>query len=124
MLRRRSVRLRIVVLVLVPVIALIGLYGVVLSLTLGTLLSLRQGARVGAEVTTPVSRVQVAVGTERLLALEYLADPTHARLVSFLGQEPKTDVAVRAFLDVREVARQHAGAGEPPGDAVMGHGAG
>ncbi len=89
MLRRRSVRMRIVVLVLVPVVALIGLYGVVLSLTLGSLFSFQQGSRVGNEVTTPVSNVQLQVSVERALALQYLADPTHARLAKLLGQEPK-----------------------------------
>ncbi len=112
MLRRRSVRLRIVVLVLVPLVALIGLYGVVLSLTLGSLFSFQQGSRVGSEVTTPVSNVQIQVGAERALALQYLADPSHTRLAKLLGQEPRSDAAVRAYLTAKAAAQRHAGAGE------------
>jgi hypothetical protein len=46
MLRRRSIRLRIIVLVLVPVVTLLGLYTEVLNLTVSNLLTLRQQAAI------------------------------------------------------------------------------
>ena len=110
MLRRRSVRMRIIVLVLVPVLALIGLYATVLALTLGSVASLRAAASVRAQVTRPLSNAELGLSAERALALQYLADPTHVRLLEYLSQEPKTDTAVRrlnaaaAFVAPRSTA--------------------
>src|SRR5215469_9535538 len=112
MLSRRSIRMRIIVLVLVPVIALIGLYAVALTLTLSSYLALSRSANVRNEVTGPVTNVQVQLSAERELALRYLANPTHARLVGLLTQEPKTDAAVNGFLDVAGKAHSQAAPGE------------
>jgi anti-sigma regulatory factor (Ser/Thr protein kinase) len=112
MLRRRSMRMRIIVLVLVPVVALIGLYAVALSLTLSSFLSLKQAADVRNEVTTPVTNVQLQLSTERGLALQYLADPTHAGLLRMLSQEPATDATIRTYLDTATKTGQSSGAGE------------
>src|SRR5215469_4241340 len=98
MLRRRSIRTRIIVLVLVPVVALIGLYAVALSLTLSSFLSLHQSADIHNELTNPVTNVQLQLSKERGLALRYLADPIHARLLQMLSQEAKTDGAVGGYL--------------------------
>src|SRR5215472_3084291 len=95
MLRRRSVRLRIIVLVLVPVIALIGLYATVLALTLGSVASLRSATSVRDQVTAPLTDAQLQLSSERAFALQYLANPTHDRLLAYLDQEPRTDTAVR-----------------------------
>jgi anti-sigma regulatory factor (Ser/Thr protein kinase) len=103
MLRRRSVRLRIIVLVLVPVIALIGLYATVLALTLGSVASLRAAASVRDQVTKPLSSTQLQLSAERAIALQYLANPTHGWLLAYLDQEPKTDTAVRR-LNAAEAA--------------------
>src|ERR1700722_14690360 len=100
MLRHRSVRLRIIVLVLVPVIALIGLYGLVLSLTLGSYVSLRQAELVRGEVQDPVSAIQLQVSRERLVALEYLADPSNSQLRKLLAQESKSDNAITSFTNI------------------------
>src|ERR1700757_5488789 len=97
MLRRRSIRLRIVVLVLVPVIALIGLYAEVLNLSLGKVLTLRQEASIRQLVTVPVTNVQRQLADERGLALRYLASPGHTDLKHLLGQEKKTDAAISKF---------------------------
>jgi anti-sigma regulatory factor (Ser/Thr protein kinase) len=97
MLRRRSIRLRIMVLVLVPVIALIGLYAEVLNLTLGKALTLRQEAAIRQLVALPVTNVQRQLADERGLALQYLASPGHSDLKQLLGQEKQTDAAIRRF---------------------------
>src|SRR5579862_2722089 len=97
MLRRRSVRFRIIVLVLVPVIALIGLYATILALTLGSVSSLRAAASVRDQVTKPLSNAQLALSSERALALQYLANPTRVRLLAYLSQEPRTNTDVRLF---------------------------
>ncbi len=112
MLRRRSVRLRIVVLVLVPVIALIGLYATVLALTLGSVASLRTAASVRDQVTKPLTNAQLQLSAERASALQYLANPTHARLVAYLSQEPKTDAAVRRLNTAEAAVAKNSTAGE------------
>ncbi|HEX7994166.1 MAG TPA: nitrate- and nitrite sensing domain-containing protein, partial [Streptosporangiaceae bacterium] len=97
MLRRRSIRLRIIVLVLVPVIGLIGLYAEVLNLTVGKVLTLRQEASIRELVALPVANVQRQLGTERGLALQYLARPGHEDLRALLRQKTRTDAAIRRF---------------------------
>src|SRR5215469_12262364 len=112
MLRRRSIRTRIIVLVLVPVIALIGLYAVALSLTLSSFLSIKQAADVRNQVTSPVTNVQLQLRVERALALQYLANPTHPRLITLLSQEPKTDAAISAYVNAAARTNQNAGPAE------------
>jgi signal transduction histidine kinase len=97
MLRRRSIRLRIIVLVLVPVIALLGLYAEVLNLSLGKVLTLRQEAAIRQLVALPVTNVQRQLANERGFALRYLASPGHSDLKQLLGQEKKTDAAISRF---------------------------
>src|ERR1700722_892128 len=112
MLRHRSVRLRIIVRALVPVIALIGLYGLVLSLTLGSYVCLRQAELVRGEVQDPVSAIQWQVSRERLLALEYLADPSNSQLRKLLAQESKSDSAITAFTNIASTALTQGSASE------------
>lgn len=98
MLRRRSIRSRILVLVLAPVVALVGLYAIVLNLTLGQYLTLRQASSARNEIARPVLRVQSALAAERGLSLEYLISPHHSHLLRMLlAQEGKTDAAVHQF---------------------------
>jgi anti-sigma regulatory factor (Ser/Thr protein kinase) len=104
MLRRRSVRLRIVVLVLVPVIALIGLYGLLVTLSLNSYVSLREAETVRGDITTPVTNIQLQVSRERMVALAYLANPTRYRLSQLLTQEGKSDGAIRKYDDVTAAA--------------------
>src|SRR6266699_3726796 len=97
MLRRRSIRLRIIVLVLVPVVGLLGLYAEVLTLTLGKVLTLRQEASIRDLVTLPVADVQKQLANERGDALTYLARPGHGDLKLLLRQGTKTDKAISDF---------------------------
>ncbi len=104
MLRRRSIRLRITVLVVVPVLALLGLYALVLNLTLGNLLTLKQEASIRQLVALPVASIQTQLGHERTLALQYVARPSHANLDALLGQEHKTDGAITSYRDAVQTA--------------------
>jgi signal transduction histidine kinase len=97
MLRRRSIRLRIVVLVLVPVLGLLGLYAEVLNLTVGKILTLRQEAQIRELVALPVTTVQTQLASERGFALAYLARPSHAGLTLLLRQGTRTDQAIKNF---------------------------
>src|ERR1700747_1332764 len=103
MLRRRSIRLRIVVLVLVPAAALLGLYAEVLNLTLSHLLTLRQEAAIRQAVTLPVVNVQSQLFRERTLAAQYLADPGMG-FAQLQTQEHNTDVAIDRFRGAIQIA--------------------
>ena len=95
MLRRRSIRLRIIVLVLVPVVALLGLYAEVLNLTLGNVLTLKQEAAIRQLVALPVADVQNQLAKERTLALAVPGQARARRPHLLLKQEAKTDVAIK-----------------------------
>ena len=97
MLRRRSIRLRIIVLVLVPVVGLLGLYAEVLSLTVGKVLTLRQEASIRDLVALPVADVQKQLANERGDALQYLARPGRGDLRLLLKQGDRTDKAIIEF---------------------------
>jgi hypothetical protein len=97
MLRRRSIRLRIIVLVLVPVVTLLGLYSEVLNLTVSNLLTLRQEAAIRHLVALPVANVQNQLSAERTLALEYLARPGNASLGLLRKQEHLSDKYIKNF---------------------------
>ncbi len=110
MLHRRSIRLRIIVLVLVPVVALVGLYSIVLNLTVGNLLTLKQEAAIRQLVALPVAHVQTQLARERTLALLYLASPEHGGLPGLLVQEHRTDGAIQKYGAAVEAALK----GGPP----------
>jgi hypothetical protein len=108
MLRRRSIRLRIVVLVLVPAVALLGVYAEVLSLTLSHLLTLRHEAAIRQAVTRPVLNVQRQLGKERTLAVQYLAGTSSIPPRALLTQEQETDIAVARFRGAVQTALSNA----------------
>src|SRR5215469_2426297 len=112
MLRRRSIRMRIIVLVLVPVVALMGLYAVALSLTLSSFLSLKAADDIRNEVTNPITNVQLQLSAERALALQYLANPSRPKLNILLSQEPRTDAAVSGYLNAAARTNPSAGLAE------------
>ncbi len=97
MLRRRSIRLRIIVLVLVPAVGLLGLYAEVLSLTVAKVLNLRQEASIRELVALPVADLQKQLAAERGDALQYLARPGSGDKKLLLRQETKTDKAITKF---------------------------
>jgi signal transduction histidine kinase len=98
MLRRRSIRVRILVLVLAPVVALVGLYAVVLDVTLGQYLTLRHASSARKAITQPVLKLQHELVAERGLALEYLVNHDRSRtLPLLLAQEGRTDTAAHEF---------------------------
>jgi signal transduction histidine kinase len=113
MLRRRSIRLRILVLVLVPVIALIGLYSVVLGLTVGQLSSLRQATTVRQQITNPTTALQAQLATERWLALRFLARYSDTRMQNaWVVQQDATTAAVTNFNAAAAAALPSANAAE------------
>jgi signal transduction histidine kinase len=113
MLRRRSIRLRILVLVLVPVIALIGLFSIILGLTVGQLSSLRQATTVRERITNPTTTLQAQLATERWLALRFIARYRDASTQSaWVLQQHVTNHAMAKFNAAARAALPSANSAE------------
>jgi signal transduction histidine kinase len=98
-LRHRSIRLRVFLLVIIPILSLTGLYAFVASITVGNAIGLARAKTVKNVIATPTSDLQVELNTERGLALIYLARPTSGLLTHLLAQEIKTNQARKLFED-------------------------
>ena len=97
-LRHRSIRLRVGVLITVPVLCLLALYGFVVSITLGSAVSQKHATTLRNDVANPVAAFQQQVAQERGYALLSLADPTKTEVASKLGvQESATQHALVAL---------------------------
>jgi signal transduction histidine kinase len=97
-LRHRSIRLRVGVLITVPVLCLLALYGFVLSITLGGAVSQKHATTLRNDVANPVAIFQLQVAQERADALLSLANPTDTQVASELGvQESATQHALAAL---------------------------
>jgi len=104
-LRHRSIRLRVGILIIVPVLCLIGLYGFAASITLGTALNQAHAKTLSNDLTVPVSNFQGALAQERHLALLSLAAPNSTQFASELGMQENN---TRKALDALNAAIQSA----------------
>ena len=86
-LRHRSIRLRVGVLIAVPVLCLLALYGFVASITLGSAVAQQHAKTLTNDLADPVTAFQKQVAQERTLALLSLASPTNTQVASALGQQ-------------------------------------
>jgi signal transduction histidine kinase len=97
-LRHRSIRLRVGILIVVPVLCLLTLYGLVVAITLSDFLIQSRANTVRAEVTNPVGAFQLQLATERQLALQLIANPSNTTAQSKFGaQESKTQQTLNAL---------------------------
>ena len=91
--RLRSVRTRILLLVLVPVLSLVGIYAFAIATTARDAVSLAKANTVKNTVGDPVAAFMAQVTTERTLAILYMSAPTGANLAKLELQETKTNTA-------------------------------
>lgn len=97
-LRHRSIRLRVGILIIVPVLCLIALYGFVVSITLGNALTEAHAKTVKDQLLTPLGTFETQLYKERALAVLLLATPDSTQLASDLGaQEDGTRQALAAL---------------------------
>ena len=89
-LRLKSIRQRILLLVLVPVLSLIGLYIFATSITATAAINLARSDTLKNATGVPVGAFLSAVDAERPLAMIYLASPTGTNLAALKAQEAKT----------------------------------
>jgi signal transduction histidine kinase len=92
-LRRRSIRLRIFLLVIIPILSLIGLYVFAAGSAAGNAINLSRTDTVKNVIGLPVGTLQVQLDTESLFAVTYLANPVPLSLATLRAQETQTDGA-------------------------------
>jgi len=99
-LSRRSVLLRVALLVLVPLVLLVGLFGFTVSTSLSSALTLIRSRDVMNDLSQPVGNLQQALTRERAQLVIYGAQPSSAAQAALRRQETVTDRAVAAFTAV------------------------
>ncbi|MEU6880350.1 nitrate- and nitrite sensing domain-containing protein [Streptomyces sp. NPDC046712] len=101
-LRPRTVRAKIVSLLMVPVVSLLALWGFATVTTAQDISRLRQLQRVDAEIREPVAAAVTALQAERRAAVRQVAVPGAGRVTELKEQMLRTDAAVaRLRLDAR-----------------------
>jgi signal transduction histidine kinase len=96
-LRLRSIRLRIFLLVLVPVLSLIALYAFATFITARGALTLSQASTIKSVTGQPTGAFLGQVDAERPLAIVYLSRPAGASLATLQVQQTKTSAAAAAL---------------------------
>jgi signal transduction histidine kinase len=96
-LRHKSIRLRVFLLVMIPILSLIGVYAFAATTTVSAAVSLSRAKTVKNVIAAPAGALQTQLDKERGLALQYLAAKTQRALGQFTSQVPATNRAVRAF---------------------------
>ncbi len=99
-LRRTSIRVRVFLLVLVPLLSLIGIYAYAVAGQAGTALGLSNAGKISGATITPVSREMVALTAERSLAVGYLATGSGPLMAEYDKQAAATDRALRVVESI------------------------
>ncbi|HTS99748.1 MAG TPA: nitrate- and nitrite sensing domain-containing protein [Streptosporangiaceae bacterium] len=95
--RRRSIRLRIVLLVAIPILSLIGVYAFAATVTASAAINLAKSRSLKNTIGTPTGNLEAQIDAERLIAVVYLAAPVPSNLAALHAQEAKTEQAQAAF---------------------------
>jgi signal transduction histidine kinase len=98
-LRSLSIRLRILLLVAIPILSLIGVYAFAATITATDAINLARSRTLKDTIGTPTGNFEAQIDTERLLAVAYLAAPVPSNLATLRAQETKTQAAEDAFKD-------------------------
>jgi signal transduction histidine kinase len=96
-LRHQSIRLRVLLLVLIPILSLMGVYAYAATITVHAAVSLAKAKTVKDVIAEPAGNLQTQLDAERRLSLLYLADPTALSLAQLTHQEAITNQAVKVF---------------------------
>ncbi|MFF3937268.1 sensor histidine kinase [Streptomyces phaeofaciens] len=95
--RPRTVRAKIVCLLMVPVVSLLALWAYATVSTAQDISRLRQLQRVDSQVRTPVAAAVAALQIERAAAVRYATDPAAGRDGDLKALAERTDAAVAAL---------------------------
>ncbi|TXS58275.1 nitrate- and nitrite sensing domain-containing protein [Streptomyces sp. t39] len=114
LLRARTVRAKVICLLMVPVLSLLALWGFATVTTAQDMSELRLLRHVDAQVSTPLAGALAALQAERLAALRQIAAPDAERAAALRTAAARTDTTVRALrLDEGHTV---AAGGEVPGE--------
>ncbi|MFF4274459.1 nitrate- and nitrite sensing domain-containing protein [Streptomyces sp. NPDC001536] len=94
LIRPRTVRAKIVCLLMVPVVSLLALWAYATVSTAQDVSRLRQLQRVDAQIRTPVAAAVAALQAERAAAVRYATDPTGGRSGDLKSLAERTDKAL------------------------------
>ncbi len=119
-LRRRSIRLRIFLLILIPLLSLIGLYIFVASITVGDAVTEQQATQLKNDTGLPVGSYEGQIEAERRLAVIYLAAPVQQSLAAFEAQAARTDQARAAMRVALTSSGTMSDASSPEKRAISG----
>ncbi|MFE9450269.1 nitrate- and nitrite sensing domain-containing protein [Streptomyces sp. NPDC006739] len=92
--RPRTVRAKVICLLMVPVVSLLALWAYATVSTAQDVARLRQSQRVDAELRTPVAAAVAALQTERAAAVRYASDPRAVDSGDLRNLATRTDLAV------------------------------
>ncbi|MFJ9347961.1 nitrate- and nitrite sensing domain-containing protein [Streptomyces sp. NPDC101237] len=95
--RPRTVRAKVVCLLMVPVVSLLALWAYATVTTAQDVSRLRQSQRVDAALRTPVADAVAALQAERTAAVRYAGGPTTAQAADLRTLGARTDKAVAAL---------------------------
>jgi hypothetical protein len=95
--RRRSVRVRVALLVLVPLAFLIAIFGYTVATSASSVLTLSRSKVMMDTLARPTADLQQAIRAERAQVIVYYAQPTPARLASLARLQADTNRALTAF---------------------------
>jgi signal transduction histidine kinase len=111
-LRHKSIRLRVLLLILVPLLSLVGVYAYATTQTARQAIDLAHAGQVANVSVTPTSALIAAVAAERSAAMLYLAVPTPKELAALAKAEGATNKAVKTFEGASMSGPVAAGASE------------
>jgi signal transduction histidine kinase len=118
-LRRWSIRMRIFLLVAIPILSLIGLYVFTATTTASNAISLTRSRTVKNTIATPIGALVTSLDTERLTAVIYLAAPVRQDLKTLDAVEHKTDQTVAGYKAAAAAALGSASPAEAQALSVM-----
>ncbi|HUK68420.1 MAG TPA: nitrate- and nitrite sensing domain-containing protein [Streptosporangiaceae bacterium] len=123
-LRRRSVLLRVALLVLVPLVFLVGLFSYTVTTSVNGALTLIRSKVMMDDLGQPVASLQQALTRERAQTTVYYARPTAAVLAALQRQQTITDHAVASVTAATDSSsvRQSASAGGKKAIAALNRG--
>jgi signal transduction histidine kinase len=99
-LRHTSIRVRMILLVLVPLLALIGIYAYAVVGQVSTAVGLANAGKISGTTITPVSNAMVALNAERSGAVGYLVSRSGPALASFQQEQAATDRQFRVLATI------------------------
>jgi signal transduction histidine kinase len=106
--RSRSILVRVLILIVVPLVSLIGLYAFATTLTAKDAITLARAVSIRNQLNDPIGLFEAQVQRERLLATVYIAGPVPQNLAALTAQEAETN----RFLSVLQTAASSASRGK------------